>query len=103
MDATINSNLEEIVQGIKQSIILYENQLDENYEVELHFPNYGTDVVLDLLQITYRLPNLIIFEGIIDERFSHIVQTYDHISFLIKSVKNPDSNRCSKRVGKKLN
>ena len=83
---------------LKEQIKEFERTLDSEHEVAIWLTNFGQSVLMQVTEISYRMPVLMIFKGYVNGVESTLVQHLNQLNFLITSVqKEPD--RPKRKIG----
>lgn len=76
---------------LKRYIQAFESHLDPDHEVGLMFTNFGESVTMQVTDINYEEPVLMIFRGYVNGAMSTLIQHVTQLNFLLTSVpKEPD-------------
>ncbi len=71
---------------IKKYIQEYENQLDTEHEVGIKLTNFGQSIVMQVTEISYEEPVLMIFKGYVNGKMSILIQHMNQLSFLLTAL-----------------
>ena len=83
---------------LKTYIREFERSLDEEHEVGIMLTNFGQTVLMQVTQITYEYPVLMVFKGFVNGREATLIQHVNQLSFLLTTVeKEPD--RPKRQIG----
>ena len=83
---------------LKEFIEEYESTLDSEHEVGLLLTNFGQSVLMQVTEIDYRMPVLMIFKGYVNGSKSTLIQHVNQLSFLLTSV-SKDPERPKQKIG----
>ncbi len=87
-----------VFRGLKEHVIEFENGLDEEHELGARLVSFGNAITFHVQNISYTLPNLIVFVGVTDQNQKvRLVQHVSQLSFLLISV--PKLEEQPKRIG----
>lgn len=76
---------------LKRYIQEFECSLDAEHEVGILMTNFGQSVLMQVTQITYEYPVLMVFKGFVDQREATLIQHINQLNFLLTTVeKEPD-------------
>jgi hypothetical protein len=95
-DATLitgarSNNSEHMFKNLRAQIEDFESGLEDDEELGISVANFGTVVDMHVRKLSYRLPSLIVFEGLTEtgERIE-LVQHTSQVALLLKAVKPLD-------------
>ena len=71
---------------LREQIQLFEASLDEEHEVGLMMTNFGQTVTMQVMEITYENPVLMIFRGYVNGRRATLIQHINQLNFMLTSV-----------------
>lgn len=71
---------------IKRYIQEFESSLDAEHEVGVMMTNFGQSIIMQVTQITYEEPVLLIFKGYVNGKMSTLIQHMNQLNFLLTSV-----------------
>ena len=74
---------------LKKYIQEFENSLDDGYEVGLLLTNFGQSVLMQVTQVTYEQPVLMVFKGMVNGNETTLIQHINQLNFLLTKVKKP--------------
>ncbi len=83
---------------LKEQIREFESTLDAEHDVALWLTNFGQSVLMQVTEISYRMPVLMIFKGYVNGVESTLIQHVNQLSFLLTSVKT-DPGRPKQKIG----
>lgn len=83
---------------LREQIKEFEASLDSEHEVGIWLTNFGQSVLMQVTEVSYRMPVLMIFKGYVDGVESTLVQHVNLLSFLITSVKK-EPDRPKRKIG----
>lgn len=78
--------VDEQFQIIKNYIQEFEKTLDVDHEVGVMMTNFGQSIVMQVTEITYEEPVLLIFKGYINGKMSVLIQHMNQLNFLLTSL-----------------
>lgn len=83
---------------LKKYIEKFEKSLDSEHEVGLMMTNFGQSVLMQVVQVSYENPVLMIFKGFVNGREATLIQHINQLNFMLTSVeKEPD--RPKRKIG----
>lgn len=83
---------------LKEQIKEFEKTLDSEHEIAILLTNFGQSILMQVTEVSYRMPVLMIFKGYVDGVESTLIQHLNQLNFLITSVqKEPD--RPKRQIG----
>ncbi len=94
-DMTIASNQYKI---IKKAVEAFESQLDSNSEIALRLCNFGQSILLNVDNIYYEDPHLMIFYGSVNGNPARLIQHISQLNFLLISIPKADPEKPPKRL-----
>ena len=71
---------------LREQIQLFEETLDDEHEVGLMMTNFGQTVTMQVMEITYANPVLMIFRGYVNGRKATLIQHINQLNFMLTSV-----------------
>ena len=83
---------------LREQIEEYETTLDSEHEVGLLLTNFGQSVLMQVTEIDYRMPVIMIFRGYVNGVHSTLIQHVNQLSFLLTAVKT-DPERPKQKIG----
>ena len=83
---------------LKKYIQDFENSLDSEHEVGLLLTNFGKSVLMQVTEISYEEPVLLIFKGFVNNQPSTLIQHVSQLNFLLTSVPKAD-DRPKNQIG----
>ena len=75
---------------IKKYIQDFEKSIDAEHEVGIMMTNFGQSIIMQVTQITYEKPVLLIFKGFVNGRMSTLIQHMNQLNFLLTSIEKTD-------------
>lgn len=75
---------------IKKYIQEYEESLDSEHEVGVMMTNFGQSIIMQVTQITYEEPVLLIFRGYVNGKMSTLIQHMNQLNFLLTAIDKVD-------------
>lgn len=84
---------------LKEEIKDFESTLDQDHEAMLLLSSFGQSVAMLVEEIRYANPSIIIFDGIVNDKPSTLIQHVNQLSFLITSVEKPAERSRPHRIG----
>lgn len=84
-----------IIDEIKQ----FQSKLDEEHEVGVFLASFGQRILMNVTNIGYANPSLIIFIGYVNGKESTLIQHVNQLSFLLTSVEKADPDKPAHRIG----
>jgi len=83
---------------LKRYIQDFERTLDDEHEVGIMMTNFGQSVLMQVTQVTYEYPVLMVFKGYVNEREATLIQHINQLNFLLTTIeKAPD--RPKRQIG----
>lgn len=83
---TRNMWVDEQYRLLKEFIQEYERSLDDRYAVGLRLTSFGESVLMQVSEISYAMPVLMIFKGWVDDKESILIQHINQLNFLITQM-----------------
>ncbi len=83
---------------LEEQIRKFESTLDTEHEVGLLLTNFGQSVLMQVTEISYRMPVLMIFKGYVNGAESTLIQHVNQLNFLLTAVKK-DPDRPKQKIG----
>lgn len=83
---------------LKEQIQEFESTLDTEHEVGLWLTNFGQSMLMQVTEISYRMPVLMVFKGYVNGVESTLVQHVTQLNFLLTAVKK-DPERPKQKIG----
>ena len=71
---------------LKSYIQNFEKTLDESHEVGIMMTNFGQSVVMQVNEITYEYPVIMVFKGYVGGREAILIQHINQLNFMLTSV-----------------
>lgn len=90
---------EKLIEEIKN----FESRLDDEHEIALKLASFGESITINVTEIGYYNPSLIVFDGFVNGNRATLVQHVNQLNFLLIAVKKPDPKRPARRIGFDLN
>lgn len=87
---------------LKRYIQEFESTLDIDHEVGIMMTNFGQSVLMQVTQITYENPVLMVFKGFVNGREATLIQHINQLNFMLTSVKK-EPNRPKRQIGFDVN
>lgn len=75
---------------IKRYIQDFEKTLDTEHEVGVMMTNFGQSIIMQVTQITYEEPVLLIFRGYVNGKMSTLIQHMNQLNFLLTTIDKMD-------------
>ncbi len=83
---------------LKRYIQEFERSLDAEHEVGIMMTNFGQSVLMQVTQVSYENPVLMVFKGFVNGREATLIQHINQLNFMLTSVeKEPD--RPKRQIG----
>ena len=83
---------------LKRYIQDFERSLDAEHEVGIMMTNFGQSVLMQVTQVTYEDPVLMVFKGYVSGREATLIQHINQLNFMLTTVeKEPD--RPKRQIG----
>lgn len=83
---------------IKKYIEEFEASLDTEHEVGMWLTNFGQSILMQVTNISYKNPVLLIFKGYVNGRESTLIQHINQLSFLLTTVEK-EPERPKRKIG----
>lgn len=83
---------------LKRYIEDFQSSLDSEHEVGMLLTNFGQSILMNVCEISYEEPVLLIFKGYVNGKFSTLIQHVNQLNFLITSVEK-EPNRPKRIIG----
>ena len=75
---------------IRDYILEFQQNLDEQHDVGLLLAHMGGNVVMEVTQVSFEEPVLMVFKGYVNGREATLIQHISQLNFLLTTVdKNP--------------
>lgn len=75
---------------LKRYIQKFERTLDPQHEVGIMMTNFGQSIIMQVKEITYEKPVLLIFKGFVNGKMSTLIQHMNQLNFLLTSIEKTD-------------
>lgn len=83
---------------LKRYIQEFERSLDAEHEVGIMMTNFGQSVLMQVTQVAYEYPVLMVFKGFVNGQEATLIQHINQLNFLLTTVeKEPD--RPKRQIG----
>lgn len=80
---------------LKRYIQDFEQSLDAEHEVGIMMTNFGQSVLMNVHQITFEDPVLMVFKGYVNGREATLIQHINQLNFMLTSIKKEsDHPKC---------
>ena len=86
---------EKLIDEIKE----FESKLDNEHEVAVKLASFGESITINVTNIGYYNPSLIVFDGMVNGNPATLIQHINQLSFLLISVKKADPESPPRRIG----
>lgn len=83
---------------LKRYIQLFEESLDSEHEVGIMMTNFGQSVLMQVRQVSYEYPVLMVFKGYVNGQKTVLIQHVNQLNFMLTSVKI-QSEQPKRRIG----
>lgn len=83
---------------LKRYIQEFERSLDSDYEVGIMMTNFGQSVLMQVTQVAYEDPVLMIFKGFVNGHEATLIQHINQLNFMLTSVEK-EPNIPKKQIG----
>ena len=77
----------------------FESRLDDEHEVALKLASFSESITINVTDIGYYNPSLIVFDGIVNGNPATLVQHVNRLNFLIIAVKKLNPDLPARRIG----
>lgn len=74
---------------IKKYILDFQSSLDQEHDVGVLLASFGSRVLMEVTQIGFHRPVLLVFKGFVDEKPTTLIQHISQINFLLQTVPKP--------------
>ena len=71
---------------LRKYIQEFEESLDSEHEVGIFMTNFGQSILMQVTQITYENPVLMVFKGFVNGKEATLLQHINQLNFLLTSV-----------------
>lgn len=76
---------------LKKYIQDFERSLDSEHEVGVMMTNFGQSILMQVSQVMYEFPVLMVFKGYVNGREATLIQHINQLNFMLTSIeKEPD-------------
>ena len=83
---------------LRKYIQEFEESLDANHEVGIMMTNFGQSILMQVTQVSYEEPVLMVFKGLVNGREATLIQHINQLNFMLTSMdKEPD--RPKRKIG----
>lgn len=83
---------------LRKYIQEFEESLDANHEVGIMMTNFGQSILMQVNQVSYEEPVLMVFKGLVNGREATLIQHINQLNFMLTSMdKEPD--RPKRKIG----
>lgn len=83
---------------IMEQISEFEKNLDDEHEVALKLCNFGQSILLNVTDIGYHNPHLMIYYGTVNGKETQLIQHINQISFLLMAVPKSNPDKPARRI-----
>lgn len=83
---------------LKRYIQDFEQSLDAEHEVGIMMTNFGQSVLMNVHQITFEDPVLMVFKGYVNGREATLIQHINQLNFMLTSIKK-ESDHPKRQIG----
>lgn len=83
---------------LKRYIQDFEQSLDAEHEVGIMMTNFGQSVLMQVTQVTYEDPVLMIFKGFVNGQESTLIQHINQLNFLLTTIEK-EPERPKRQIG----
>lgn len=84
---------------IMDSIRAFQDNLDNDHEVAVQLASFGHSVTMNVAEVGYKNPNILIFYGYIGNDWAELIQNMSQLNFLLIAVKKAIPNKPPRRIG----
>lgn len=84
---------------LMESIIEFQNTLDEDHEVGAMLSSFGQNIIMNVTNLGYANPSLIIFYGYVNGQRCELYQHINQINFLLMACPKIEPNKPARRIG----
>ena len=84
---------------IKQEILNFQEELDEEHEIAIALANFGNSYVINVSRIGYHNPDLLVFWGTLNGSNVQLIQHVNQLNFLLMAIPKEDKSKPARRIG----
>ncbi|WP_145047903.1 DUF6173 family protein [Paenibacillus xylanexedens] len=84
---------------LMEEIREFERALSPNEEIAILLASFGQSVMMNVTEIGFHNPSLMVFYGYVNGQRSQLIQHISQLNFLLTSVPNSDPDRPARRIG----
>jgi hypothetical protein len=77
----------------------FEDNLDDEHEVGIKLASFGETVLLNVTNITFSNPSVLIFHGTVNDCSATLIQHLSMLDFLLLAVPKSETSRRAHRIG----
>ena len=74
---------------IKKHILEFQDSLDSEHDVGIMIEGFGSYGIMEVSEISYEWPVLMVFKGLVNGRPSTLIQHLNQLNFLLTTVQKP--------------
>ncbi len=89
---------DELFQVLCKYIRDFEKSLDEGHEVGLLLTNFGQSILMQVTEVSYEEPVLMVFKGLVNGQEATLIQHISQLNFLLTSTPK-ESDRPKRQIG----
>ena len=83
---------------LKRYIQDFERTLDDKHEVGIMMTNFDQSVLMQVTQVTYEYPVLMVFKGYVNGREATLIQHIHQLNFMLTTIEK-EPNRPKRQIG----
>lgn len=85
---------ESLFEILKEKIKDFEEHLDTDHEVGIMLTNFGQSILMQVTEVSYKSPVLMIFKGYVNGQESTLIQHINQLSFMLTAMeKAPEKQK----------
>lgn len=85
----IPSETEAAMETIKKQVLRFQASLDTEHDVGLMLTNFGASTVMEIQNVSFTEPCIIVFKGLVNGCPSTLVQHVSQLNFLLTAIPKP--------------
>ncbi|MBO5715824.1 MAG: hypothetical protein J6S23_05480 [Clostridia bacterium] len=84
---------------IKEEIEQFQTNLSDEMDVGVALASFGTNMIMQVIDIEYQNPDLLYFHGYINGNRAELIQHVSQLNFVLMAIKKDDPKRPARRIG----
>lgn len=84
---------------IKKYIQSFEESLDDEHEVGFLLTNFGQSVLMQVTEVSFEEPVLMVFNGYVDGKPATLIQHINQLNFLLTKIEKEDPKAPKRKIG----